>query len=163
MPCAMNLLTGFSDQKGPSDSLGKQGPYFLVFKAFIFATGELEMVKLPETSPWADKYGAGPRVRLPDVVDAEKGQVSDAAANRGPSWGREERPGMAQIYVFPNARDGRVIADVVRLDKGHTEGLEPKITEELIKMMVAAPGGKLMVLARSTSAIDKIKGTQGKK
>jgi len=33
---------------------------------------------------------------------------------------------------------------VVRLDKGHTEGLEPKITEELIKMMVSAPGGKLI-------------------
>ena len=38
---------------------------------------------------------------------------------------------------------GRVIADVVRLDKGHTEGLEPRITEELIKLMVSAPGGKL--------------------
>jgi pimeloyl-ACP methyl ester carboxylesterase len=112
--------------------------------SFIFAIGELEIVKLPETSPWAEKYGAGPRVRMPDVVDTEKGQVSDAAANRGPSWGREARPGTAHIYVFPNARDGRVIADVVRLDKGHTEGLEPKITEELIKMMVSAPGGKLI-------------------
>ncbi len=108
-------------------------------------------MKLPETSPWAEKYGAGPRVRMPDVVDTEKGQVSDAAANRGHSWGREARPGTAQIYVFPNARDGRVIADVVRLDKGHTEGLEPKITEELIKMMVSAPGGKLIVLGRSKS------------
>jgi len=36
-----------------------------------------------------------------------------------------------------------LVADVVRLDKGHTEGLEPKVTEELIKMIVAAPGGKL--------------------
>jgi hypothetical protein len=44
--------------------------------------------------------------------------------------------------VYPNARGGRVIADVVRLDKGHTEGLEPRITEELIRMMVTAPGGK---------------------
>jgi hypothetical protein len=35
-----------------------------------------------------------------------------------------------------------VIADIARLDKGHTEGLEPNITEELIKMMVAAPAGK---------------------
>ena len=111
--------------------------------SFIFATGEREIVKLPETSPWAEKYSASPRVRMPDVVDTEKGQVSDAASNRGPSWGREERPGTAEVYVFPNARDNRVIADVLRLDKGHTEGLEPKITEELIKMMVAAPGGKL--------------------
>jgi hypothetical protein len=110
--------------------------------SFIFATGELEIVKLPETSQWADKYGAGPRVRLPDVVDTEKGQVTGAAPDRGPSWGREARPGTAQVYVYPNARDGRVIADVVRLDKGHTEGLEPKITEALLRMMVAAPGGK---------------------
>ena len=61
----------------------------------------------------------------------------------GPGWGREARPGTAQVYVYPDARDGMVIADVIRLDKGHTEGLEPKITEELIKMMVAAPCGKL--------------------
>ncbi|MCZ7575599.1 MAG: hypothetical protein M5U18_00450 [Dehalococcoidia bacterium] len=46
------------------------------------------------------------------------------------------------MYVYPNARDGRVIADVVRLDKGHTEGLEPRITEELISMVAGAPGGK---------------------
>lgn len=116
--------------------------------SFIFATGEHEMVKLPETSPWAEKYGASPRVRMPDIIDTEKGQVSDATSDRGPGWGREARPGTAEIYVFPNARGDRVIADVVRLDKGHTEGLEPRITEELIKMMVSAPGGKLMALAR---------------
>jgi hypothetical protein len=110
--------------------------------SFIFATGELEMVALPETSPWADKYGAAARVRLPDVIDTDKGQVTGAAEGRGPAWGREARPGTAQVYVYPNARDGRLIADVVRLDKGHTEGLEPKITEELIKMIAAAPGGK---------------------
>jgi hypothetical protein len=40
---------------------------------------------------------------------------------------------------------------VVRLDKGHTEGLEPKITEELIKMMVSAPGGKLIALGHSAT------------
>jgi pimeloyl-ACP methyl ester carboxylesterase len=119
--------------------------------SFIFAIGELEIVKLPETSPWAEKYGAGPRVRMPDVVDTVKGQVSDEAAKRGPSWGRAARPGTAQIYVFPNARGGRLIADVMRLDKGHTEGLEPKITEELIKMMVSAPGGKIKALGHSKS------------
>jgi hypothetical protein len=116
--------------------------------SFIFATGELEIVKLPETSPWAEKYGAGPRVRLSDIVDTEKGQVSDFASDRGPSWGREARPGTAEIYVFPNGQGGRIIADVIRRDKGHTEGLEPKITEELIKMMVAAPGGKLRSMGR---------------
>jgi hypothetical protein len=39
------------------------------------------------------------------------------------SWGREPRGGTANVWVYPNARDGRVIADVVRLDKGHTDGL----------------------------------------
>jgi hypothetical protein len=117
--------------------------------SFIFSTGELEIVKLPETSPWAEKYHTGPRVRMPDIIDTEKGQVTGATPGRGPSWGREARPGTAQVYVFPNARSGRVIADIVRLDKGHTEGYEPKITEEIIKMMVAAPGGKLMALGQA--------------
>jgi hypothetical protein len=116
--------------------------------SFIFSTGGHEIVKLPETSPWAEKYNAGPRVRMPDIVDTEKGQVTGETPGRGLSWGREARPGTAEVYVFPNARGGRIIADVVRLDKGHTEGYEPKITEELIKMMVAAPGGKLMALGR---------------
>lgn len=114
--------------------------------SFIFSTGGHEIIKLPETSPWAEKYNAGPRVRMPDIVDTEKGQVTGATPGRGSSWGREARPGTAEVYVFPNARDNRVIADVVRLDKGHTEGYEPKITEELIKMMIAAPGGKLAAL-----------------
>ena len=34
-----------------------------------------------------------------------------------------------------------VVADVVRLEKGHTEGLEPKITEALVKLMLSAKGG----------------------
>jgi hypothetical protein len=29
------------------------------------------------------------------------------------------------------------------MDKGHTEGLEPRVTEALIQMMTSAPGGKL--------------------
>ena len=36
-----------------------------------------------------------------------------------------------------------VSADIVRLDKGHTEGLEPHVTEAIVRMMVAAPGGKI--------------------
>ncbi len=112
--------------------------------SFIFATGEHEIVSLPDRSPWAEKYGAGPRVRLPDVVDDEPGQIYDTLSEgkSTPAWGLLPRPGTAQVYVYPNARYGRVIADVVRLDKGHTEGLEPRITEALIQMMVDAPGGK---------------------
>ena len=62
-------------------------------------------------------------------------------------WGLQPRPGAAEVYVFPDAAGGRVIADVVRLDKGHTEGLEPRVTEQIIQLLVSAPGGKAHALA----------------
>jgi len=122
--------------------------------SFIYATGEHEIVALPETSPWAERYGAGPRERRPDVVDAEAGKINDGrwGDRSTKSWGREARPGTAVVYVYPNARDGRVVADVVRLDKGHTEGLEPRITEELVALMASAPGGKARALAQGAPA-----------
>jgi len=112
--------------------------------SYIFAVGEHEIESLPETSPWAEKYGAAARVQLPDVVDTEAGQIYDTSREgySTKAWGVKPRPGTARMYVYPDARDGRVIADIVRLDKGHTEGLEPKITEEIIKLMVQEPGGK---------------------
>jgi pimeloyl-ACP methyl ester carboxylesterase len=113
--------------------------------SFIYATGEHEFASFPETSPWAERYGAEARVRMPDIVDTQPGRIHDGRFDENPtkSWGRKPAPGTAQVYVFPNAKHGRLIADVVRLDKGHTEGLEPRLTEELIKLMVSAPGGKL--------------------
>ena len=116
----------------------------------IFTTGEHEIVALPETSPWAEKYGAGPRERRPDIVDTEPGQIYDTSRiDIGTKeWGLKPAPGTARMWVYPGAKDGRVIADVVRLNKGHTEGLEPKVTEELIKLIVSAPGGKAQKLAK---------------
>lgn len=112
--------------------------------SFIFAVGEHEITSLPETSPWAERYGAGPRQALDDVVDDAPGQVHDGRfeGRYVTSWGREARPGTAKVWVYPGARDGRVIADVVRMDKGHTEGLEPNITRRLLELMIGAPGGK---------------------
>jgi pimeloyl-ACP methyl ester carboxylesterase len=122
--------------------------------SFIFTSGAHEMVELPETSPWAEKYGAGPRERRPDIVDTEPGQVYDTTRDGSstPAWGLRPRPGVAEVWVYPNAEGGRAIADVVRLDKGHTEGLEPKVTEALIQMIAAAPGGKARRLAKATAA-----------
>ena len=114
--------------------------------SFIFETGDQEIVGLPSTSPWADKYGCAPRIRERDVVDAKPGlidHVREGAPNA--ALGRKARPGVAQVMIYPKCRDGRVVADVVRLDKGHTEGLEPLVTERLIGMIAAAPGGKLRV------------------
>jgi hypothetical protein len=111
--------------------------------SYIFTTGDKEVTHIPETSPIAEKYQCKARVRRTDIVDDKKGYVTGSTPNRGASWGREARPGTAQVYEFPKCKGGRVVADVVRMDKGHTEGLEPKVTEALIAMMADAPGGKL--------------------
>lgn len=113
--------------------------------SFIFAIGEREAPSASATdkSDWATKYACGPRARKPDVVDAKAGYVTASDQSRGPSWGTYARPGTAQVYVFENCKDGRVVADVIRMEKGHTEGLEPVITSEVLKLMLSAKGGKL--------------------
>ena len=116
--------------------------------SFIFTSGQLEITSLPETSPWAAKYSCGARTRLPDVVDSKAGYVTGAAPGRGASWGRAARPGTAEVFVYPNCQGGRVVADVLRLDKGHTEGLEPNVTETLVALMASAPGGKVRASRR---------------
>jgi hypothetical protein len=110
--------------------------------SFIFETGQREMDDkgIPETSAWAQKLNCGARTKQPDVTDAKAGYVFDTRnQNPGnPSWGLLPRGGTAQVYEYPHCKDGRVVADVVRIDKGHTEGLEPNITETLIKLMLSA-------------------------
>ncbi len=115
--------------------------------SFIYETGQREMDDkgVPETSTWAAKFDCGPRGKPEEIVDTKPGYVYDSTRQNppNPSWGLLPAPGKAQLYVYPDCKDGRVVADVVRIDKGHTEGLEPKITEELVKLMVSAKGGKL--------------------
>lgn len=110
--------------------------------SFIYTAGQLEIESLPATSPWAEKYGCGARERRVEIVDSRAGYVTATDQSRGPSWGRHARPGTSEAYVYPKCRDGRVVADFVRLDKGHTEGLEPNVLEEIMKLMVSARGGK---------------------
>jgi poly(3-hydroxybutyrate) depolymerase len=111
----------------------------------IYATGEFEIKALPDTSEWATKYGCGARGQAQETADTRAGYVFDSTrlVQLNKAWGLLPGAGKAQISTFPNCKGGRVVADVVRINKGHTEGLEPKITEELIKMIVAAPGGKI--------------------
>lgn len=115
--------------------------------SFVFETGRREMDEngLPENSNWAAKYSCGPRRKPEEIVDAKAGYVFDSTRQNppNPAWGLLPAPGNAQVYVYPGCKDGRVVADVVRMDKGHTEGLEPNITEELVKLMLSAKGGKL--------------------
>ncbi len=107
--------------------------------SFIYETGEHELTPagLPATSKWADKLGCGARGLPFSIVDASAGYVYDDRPhpNRNPIWGREARPGTAQIFLYSDCAEGRVVADIERLDKGHTEGLEPQVTEEIVKLM----------------------------
>ncbi len=110
----------------------------------IFAIGEHEITGLPQTSEWAAKYGCSGPARRSEITDTKAGQVYDAG-HQDPgskSWGLLPRPGKARVVAYQGCRRGRVVADVVRVDKGHTEGLEPSVTEELVRMITSAAGGK---------------------
>jgi len=108
----------------------------------IYESGEHELTSagLPKESKWAQQLRCGSQSRRADVVDAKAGYVNDSRQQQNPNpvWGLKARPGTAQIYVYPKCAQGRVVADIVRMDKGHTEGLEPKITEQIVKLMVSA-------------------------
>jgi len=114
--------------------------------SFIYETGQREMDDkgIPETSEWATKFACGTRRKGDEIADTVPGYVYDGTRQNppNPAWGLLPAGGKAQVYVYPDCKDGRVVADVVRLDKGHTEGLEPHVTEELVKLMLSAKGGK---------------------
>jgi pimeloyl-ACP methyl ester carboxylesterase len=114
--------------------------------SFIYETGrhEMDAKGLPETSEWAQKLGCAARVRKPDVVDTKAGYVYDGTRQDPGSdgWGRLPRPGTAEVFEYPHCPGGLIVADVVREEKGHTEGLEPHVTEQLIKLMLSAKPAK---------------------
>ena len=119
--------------------------------SFIYETGQREMNDkgLPDTSEWATKCNCGPRRKAEEIVDTKAGYVYDSTRQNppNPSWGLLPAAGKAHLYIYPDCKEGRVVADVVRIDKGHPEGLEPRITEELIKLMLSAKGGKIQQAA----------------
>jgi len=110
--------------------------------SFIFETGQHELgdQPIPDASPWATKFGCGARVHLADVVDTKAGYVYDSTRQvpGSDAWGRLPRGGTAEVFEYPHCKDGRVVADIVRMGKGHTEGLEPKVTEQLVKLLLSA-------------------------
>jgi pimeloyl-ACP methyl ester carboxylesterase len=111
----------------------------------IYTTGEHEIASLPAASTRADMYSCGAQQKQVEIVDTKGGYIYDRGRqNPGTKqWGLLPRPGKADVFAYPNCKDGRVVADVIRIDKGHTEGLEPRVTEELIKLMLSARGGKV--------------------
>lgn len=108
----------------------------------IYTTGEHEIAELPATSTLAEKLNCKARVKS-EIVDTQAGWVEDSGRKGYPVWGMDARPGTAQEFNYPNCDDGRIVADVVRIDKGHTEGLEPKVTERIVALMASAKGGKI--------------------
>lgn len=116
----------------------------------IYSTGirEIDDKGIPEASEWAQKFACGPRQAPREIVDIKAGYVYDSSRLRemNQAWGLLPAAGKAQISTYANCKDGRIVADVSRLEKGHTEGYEPNITEELIKLMLQAPGGKIAKL-----------------
>jgi pimeloyl-ACP methyl ester carboxylesterase len=112
--------------------------------SFIFSNGENESIPA-DTSPLAEKFACGKRVELPEVIDPKPGYVWDSTRQDPGTdgWGHYPKSGRAKVYQFPNCKDGRVVADVVKLQKGHTEGYEPNITDKIIELAVAAKGGKI--------------------
>jgi len=115
--------------------------------SFIFETGEHELgdQPIPDASPWAAKFGCGARAHLAEIVDTKAGYVYDPTRQNPGSdaWGHLPKPGTAEVMQYADCKDNRVVVDIVRRGKGHTEGLEPKVTEELVQLMVSAKGGKI--------------------
>ena len=115
--------------------------------SFIYEAGQREMDEkgLPEFSAWAERLGCGARRAPMEIADTKAGYVYDGSRQNPPvpAWGLLPGPGKARMFVYADCRDGRVVADVVRVDKGHTEGLEPAVSEELVKLMVSAKGGRI--------------------
>lgn len=117
--------------------------------SFIYITGQREIDDkgIPETSQWAEKLGCGKKGKAEEFVDTKAGYVYDSTRQNppNPSWGLLPAPGKAQIMSYSACKNGMIVADAMRLEKGHTEGLEPRITEELVKLMLSAKGGKLQL------------------
>ena len=116
---------------------------------FIFTTGDQDSfgrMGIPVVSPMAENFNCGIRRRTAIIEDTVAGKVWDSRTEGRPDragWGGDPGPGDADVFQFENCDEGMVVADVIRLNKGHTEGLEPRITEELVRLMLSAPGGKI--------------------
>jgi poly(3-hydroxybutyrate) depolymerase len=146
-PPAPGAAAGAAAGRGAPAGAGRGGPAPDTSCDFshIYTTGEHEIASLPVASARADMYSCGAQQQQGEIVDTKAGYIYDRGRqNPGTKqWGLLPRPGKANVFVYPSCTDGRVVADVVRIDKGHTEGLEPNVTEALVKLMLTARGGKL--------------------
>lgn len=126
--------------------------------SFIYTTGarEVDDEGVPASSAYAQRLGCSAGSKTATIEDSKAGYVYDPSRQDppNPAWGLLPGPGTAEIYTFPDCRGDRIVADVVRLEKGHTEGLEPKVTEALARLMVSAPGGRIQALGERAAVGD---------
>jgi hypothetical protein len=144
-PSAISGLPTPAPSAAPGVGLGDATMLPAYKLSHIYTSGEYELTAagLPDHSVWAQQLGCGAQTRRLDVIDTKAGYVWDSRSprTRSPWGGRQPRPGRASVYVYPECSDGHIVADVIRLDKGHTEGLEPNVTEEIVKLMLSARRG----------------------
>jgi len=116
--------------------------------SFVYETGEREIDDkgIPDTSTWAGEKRLWPPAQRPPRSSTPKRATSTTARVKI----RRIRPGDsclvgqgAGVHVLrlQSGPDSSPMSFASK--KGHTEGLEPKITEELVKLMLSARGGKI--------------------
>lgn len=148
--CATPPVLHCPDTDCPSDRVINQGPvvemktrrtYFLDYPCDLKPG---EPVTFILSLHGAGSYGNWQRHYFPIMDFKDKHRLVIATPNSPTRVvGLLPAPGKGHVMVYDGCKDGRVVADVVRLDKGHTEGLEPNVTEELVRLMLTAKGGKL--------------------
>jgi len=111
--------------------------------SFILETGSEDTIgnRFPDRAPWADRLECGAKEDRGTIEDPVAGYVYDTRTEGRPSipgWGGEPAPGEATFHQYRDCRDGRVVAEFVRQEKGHTEGHEANVTERILQLMLTS-------------------------
>ena len=109
----------------------------------IFETGEHEIVSLPATSPLAEKFGCAARVEKTDVVDDQARLRLGLRAPGLPGVGHEGPAGQRRRSgSIPSARAAGWWPTWSGWTRATPRAWSRNVTEAIVKLMVAAPGGK---------------------
>jgi len=132
-------VTGHLNLSGTSNANGDFGVACDI--NFIFGVGDQELsLAVPEPNPVAERLGCGARSAATEIVDDVAGQIYDNSGRvMREGWGGMPAPGSTETHTYRDCDGGLVVADYVRVDKGHTEGYEPEVTAHVIERMLAAP------------------------
>ena len=116
----------------PSASAGCRGPAGVRHLVHLRVRRARDRGAAGDVAVGARSIDARRRERRADVVDEREGYVTGACARPRRQLGLRPAAWHRGGVRVSDARGGRMVADVVRIDKGHTEGLEPEVTEALV-------------------------------